>query len=161
MSKLKKKEMNKPAQVKKPSMEVISLLSDDESSPLRPVFCLKKKVNTKPFDETYDCFILDFDPSDPVNHLSFSFDDELSVVSEKGQVACRDYPHPRHLCIQFPFDKTPHQSFCKLCYCYVCDSSAPCKYWNDSKAAHCNAYNTDSWESLRNLNVKQPRLCRS
>ncbi|XP_065853464.1 RPM1 interacting protein 13-like [Euphorbia lathyris] len=159
-----KEEMEKVAAIKKSSKEVICLSSDEESSPLRPIFCLKTKMDTKPFDDAFDCFILDFDPSDPIkrciSNLSLSFDGEISVVSEKGQVACRDYPHARHMCVQFPFEKTPHESFCNLCYCYVCDSAAPCKYWNDPKSAHCDASDhTDSWKSLRNSRVRQPPIC--
>ncbi|RWV82310.1 hypothetical protein GW17_00056199 [Ensete ventricosum] len=28
--------------------------------------------------------------------------------------ACRDYPHPRHLCAHFPFSSSPHEKFCDL-----------------------------------------------
>lgn len=28
------------------------------------------------------------------------------------QIACRDYPHPRHLCAKFPFGSTPHERHC-------------------------------------------------
>ncbi|XP_037493092.1 uncharacterized protein LOC105640806 isoform X2 [Jatropha curcas] len=88
-----------------------------QESPLRPIFCLKRKVDMKPFDEIYDCFILDFDPGEPlhsISNLSLSTDDELSIVAERGQVACRDYPHPRHLCLKYPFEKTPHENYCHL-----------------------------------------------
>lgn len=30
------------------------------------------------------------------------------------QVACRDYPHSRHLCLKFPFNKTSHESHCDM-----------------------------------------------
>lgn len=30
------------------------------------------------------------------------------------QVACRDYPHPRHLCLNFPFGSTPNANHCDL-----------------------------------------------
>lgn len=29
-------------------------------------------------------------------------------------MACRDYPHSRHLCLKFPFHTTPHESYCEL-----------------------------------------------
>ncbi|KAL4369600.1 hypothetical protein GQ457_05G018780 [Hibiscus cannabinus] len=45
------------------------------------------------------------------------------------KVACRDYPHSRHLCLQFSFNTTLHDGYCDLCYCYVCDSAAPCEAW--------------------------------
>lgn len=28
------------------------------------------------------------------------------------QIACRDYPHPRHLCVKHPFSSTPHDRHC-------------------------------------------------
>lgn len=30
------------------------------------------------------------------------------------QVACRDYPHPRHTCAKYLFSKTPHDKHCEL-----------------------------------------------
>ncbi|XP_058085536.1 RPM1 interacting protein 13-like isoform X1 [Magnolia sinica] len=106
-----------------------------------------------------DCFILDFDPFEAINLskklvLEDSDDadeaDEVSVVSERGPVACRDYPHSRHLCANFPFNKTPHKSYCKQCYCYVCDEIAPCKDWEGVEQEHCQASDRDpKWKLLR------------
>ncbi|KAG8661840.1 uncharacterized protein LOC110630272 [Manihot esculenta] len=136
---------------------------EDQGTPLRPIFCLKKKVDLKIFDDIYDCFILDFDPVEPIpsiSNLSVSSNDDLSVVAEKGQVACRDYPHSRHLCLKYPFDTTPHENFCHMCYCYVCDSVAPCKYWEDPKSAHCHASeHIDAWKLKRSLGKNQPPPC--
>uniref|UniRef100_A0A6N2LKE0 Uncharacterized protein n=1 Tax=Salix viminalis TaxID=40686 RepID=A0A6N2LKE0_SALVM len=157
--------------IKSAAIEIISSPSPD-GTPIRPIFCLKKTNMEKirKFDEIEDCFILDFDPSDIETSLhristlpvsSFTDNDgggggDLSVVAEKGQVACRDYPHSRHLCIKYPFDKTPHENYCKLCYCYVCDCAAPCKDWKDSKSAHCNASEKDGeWKEQRRLKRKQ------
>ncbi|XWS61430.1 hypothetical protein CRYUN_Cryun07bG0125000 [Craigia yunnanensis] len=131
----------------------------EDGSPLRPIFCLKKKVDMKRIEETEDCFILDFNPFDSIDIAKLSVtndgdDVDLSVVAEKGQVACRDYPHSRHLCLQFPFDTTPHERHCDLCYCYVCDSAAPCKCWK----AHCHASeHVDDWKSQRNLRILKLR----
>ncbi|XP_056162936.1 RPM1 interacting protein 13-like [Syzygium oleosum] len=50
---------------------------------------------------------------------------DLVVIAEKGQVVCRDFLHSRHLCQKFPLATTPHERYCELCYCYVCDSAAP------------------------------------
>ncbi|KAK2637348.1 hypothetical protein Ddye_032140 [Dipteronia dyeriana] len=118
-------------------------------------------------DEKDDCLILDCDPFDSINDinkLSMSDylpnndedNDDLQVISEIGQVACRDYPHPRHLCIKYPFDKTPHDNRCELCYCYVCDSTAPCNFWteadDDDQEAHCHASeHIGDWKNKRNL----------
>ncbi|GJV43039.1 hypothetical protein Tco_1427575 [Tanacetum coccineum] len=108
-----------------------------------------------------DCVILESDPDnktgvtrndDPVD------EDDLVVVSEKGQVACRDYPHSRHLCIKFPFASTPNQSHCDQCYCYVCDSLAPCIYWGNggSYLDHCQATDKDDFWKLERQNSKNP-----
>lgn len=29
------------------------------------------------------------------------------------QIALRDYPHSRHLCLKFPFKTTPSESYCE------------------------------------------------
>ncbi|KAK9756827.1 hypothetical protein RND81_01G123400 [Saponaria officinalis] len=67
-------------------------------------------------------------------------------------VACRDFPHPRHLCANFPFSSTSHESRCNLCHCYICDSLAPCAYWGSGALTtdHCHA--TDKavyWQTER------------
>ncbi|XP_075650578.1 RPM1 interacting protein 13-like [Castanea sativa] len=135
---------------------------EDNGTPLRPVFCVKRNTDIKRIEEIEECFILDFDPFDSIDisKLSVSnspIDNEVSVVAEKGQVACRDYPHSRHLCMKFPFETTPHEQYCKLCYCYVCDSSAPCKYWMQHEQAHCHASEkVGDWKSRRNLRKKLP-----
>ncbi|XP_050363176.1 RPM1 interacting protein 13 [Argentina anserina] len=102
-----------------------------------------------------DCVVLDGDP-DEANSVedsgSGSGSDDLVVVGEKGQVACRDYPHPRHLCAKFPFTSTPHEKYCDLCHCYVCDSLAPCVHWGTgaSHIGHCHATEkVDMWKVLR------------
>ncbi|XP_004502768.1 RPM1 interacting protein 13-like [Cicer arietinum] len=128
-----------------------------EETPVRAVVCLKRKEDVKRFEETEECFILDFDPFDSLDISKLSLkdnknnhdDNDISIIAEKGQVACRDYPHARHLCIEFPFTTTPHESFCEMCYCYVCDSVAPCKYWTQAVDPHCDADGSDYWEDQR------------
>ncbi|CAN4085618.1 unnamed protein product [Withania somnifera] len=112
----------------------VDLSSSDEETPLRPIFCLKKRELLKEFEDKEECFILDFDPYESVDIFKLSVSNnqdshDLSVVAEKGQVACRDFPHPRHACARHPFEKTLHQNYCEMCYCYVCDVSAPCYFW--------------------------------
>ncbi|CAK7324293.1 unnamed protein product [Dovyalis caffra] len=156
-------------------IEITSSPSPDGTR-IRPVFCLKKTnmENIRKFEEMEDCFILDFDPSEidtaihRISTLSVSSlpDDDggadLSVVAEKGQVACRDYPHSRHLCIKYPFGKTPHESYCELCYCYVCDCAAPCKDWKDSKSAHCDASDKiGDWKEQRSKRKEEIKLSKS
>lgn len=107
-------------------------------------------------DDNDDCVVLNCDPDKPKQVPESGQDkcadedsDDLVIVGEKGQVACRDYPHSRHLCAKFPFGSTPHESHCDLCHCYVCDSLAPCAYWGsgDSGLDHCCA--TDKVESWK------------
>ncbi|RRT83335.1 hypothetical protein B296_00002057 [Ensete ventricosum] len=86
------------------------------------------------------------------------------------QFACRDYPHPRHLCAHFPFSSSPHEKFCdlvspihsvqKLCHCYVCDSPAPCSCWGngDKSTDHCHSTDKEErWKYLRQY-FKQIKL---
>ncbi|XP_031121570.1 uncharacterized protein LOC116024732 isoform X2 [Ipomoea triloba] len=109
-------------------------------------------------DDSDDCVILEEDPDKPVKVVNEKVDndsDDLLVVSEKGQVACRDYPHPRHLCVKFPFATTPHESYCDKCHCYVCDTIAPCLYWgNDNFMTHCNATDNIAFWRLQRENRK-------
>ncbi|KMT16476.1 hypothetical protein BVRB_3g050940 [Beta vulgaris subsp. vulgaris] len=136
----------------------------EEDSPIRAVFCLKRKMNDmKKIEEVEDCFILDFDPSESIDFPNISLskssdlcdDIDVSVLAEKGKVACRDYPHPRHLCVKFPFENTPHESHCKLCFCYVCDMAAPCENWTKG-LKHCDATRdgAEIWKLLRAKSVK-------
>ncbi|XP_010934228.1 uncharacterized protein [Elaeis guineensis] len=107
------------------------------------------------FDD--DCLVLDSDPDNPVSVVGDKGgggdgSDDLLILGEKGQLACRDYPHPRHLCANFPFSTTSHAKHCKLCHCYVCDSPAPCVYWGNGGAStdHCHSTDKDGkWKVLR------------
>ncbi|KAI7755015.1 hypothetical protein M8C21_020182 [Ambrosia artemisiifolia] len=136
---------------------------DDNETPLRPIFCLKRKSAIKEYDDKEDCFILDFNPEEEDNDVALdpsnikkcrqnSCQDspDLLMVAEKGQVACRDYPHSRHLCVKHPFEKTSHESYCKLCYCFVCDVAAPCKSWS-GLAGHCHAIDNEGWKAARKM----------
>ncbi|TKY74006.1 31 kDa ribonucleoprotein [Spatholobus suberectus] len=132
-----------------------------DDSPIRAIACLNRIDDMRRFEETEDCFILGFDPSSTSVPLSCDSsaphhhaEDDLSVIAEKGQVACRDYPHSRHLCLKFPFKTTPHESYCEMCYCYVCDSAAPCKDWT---GWHCNAESGGFWKNERNMKKQPPR----
>lgn len=65
-------------------------------TPVRGVFCLKrKKANMREIEDREDCFILGFDPNDDsldLPHIKVSKDlhnpnsPDLSVLAEKGQV---------------------------------------------------------------------------
>ncbi|GAB2221840.1 hypothetical protein Droror1_Dr00013031 [Drosera rotundifolia] len=128
---------------------------------MRYIFCVKNKSDMKKFEETEDCFILGFDPSDAIDLTNLSLsknvdseEPEITVIAEKGQVACRDYPHSRHLCLKYPFDTTPHRDHCDLCYCFVCDVVAPCKEWDDQWDRHCDAKDDYDWRRKRNLKTE-------
>uniref|UniRef100_A0A0D9Z1W1 Uncharacterized protein n=1 Tax=Oryza glumipatula TaxID=40148 RepID=A0A0D9Z1W1_9ORYZ len=70
-----------------------------------------------------DCVMLDGDPDKAVLIVNEQRpgqggpEEELQIVSEKGEIACRDFPHPRHLCVSMPFTKpTDH--------CHATDKNA-------------------------------------
>ncbi|XP_027903747.1 uncharacterized protein LOC114163646 [Vigna unguiculata] len=118
-----------------------------EETPTIILVCSRKE-DMRRFEETEDCFILDFDPYDLFDFSMLSLDHknnhqgdaskDVYIVGENGKVACRDYPHPRDLCFKFPFTTTPHKSYCELCYCRVCDIRAPCKHWTRFTSPHCD-----------------------
>ncbi|XP_008372404.2 RPM1 interacting protein 13-like [Malus domestica] len=132
---------------------------DDDSDDVVVISEVNSKPSKKSSKRTVadvddDCVVLDGDPDKPVSVVedSGSGSDELLVVGEKGQVACRDYPHPRHLCAKFPFKTTRHENHCDLCHCYVCDSLAPCVHWSTrgSNFDHCHATDKEeTWKVLR------------
>ncbi|XP_024314255.1 uncharacterized protein LOC106866148 isoform X2 [Brachypodium distachyon] len=108
-------------------------------------------------DDDDDCVVLDGDPDRPVA-VAGRFptggcgSGELEIVAEKGQIACRDFPHSRHLCSQFSFNTTPHVKHCSMCYCFVCDAPAPCRYWGNGLTIddHCHATDKETkWKTLR------------
>ncbi|KAG6707591.1 hypothetical protein I3843_06G035500 [Carya illinoinensis] len=100
--------------------------AEEDETPMRSTLCLNSKssVDIKSIEEVEDCFILDFDPFESIELTKLSVNinpsdafvasdgtSDLCVIAEKGQVACRDYPHSRHLCVNFPFDTTPHENY--------------------------------------------------
>lgn len=101
-----------------------------------------------------DCCILNYDPDNNVHVPDFKANDadDLVVVGERGPVACRDFPHARHLCVKFPFTTTSHEKYCEQCHCYVCDVVAPCLLWGQGKQSsdHCHAFDKDEkWKKMR------------
>ncbi|KAJ1298852.1 hypothetical protein BS78_01G485600 [Paspalum vaginatum] len=118
-------------------------------------------------DDDDDCIILDGDPHKPAAIAKDegirrdAAEDELQIVAEKGELACRDFPHPRHLCATLPFSTTSHATHCSMCHCYVCDSPAPCAFWGKGTAHtdHCHATDKNArWKKLRqsSKNKSQP-----
>ncbi|KAJ9169690.1 hypothetical protein P3X46_017852 [Hevea brasiliensis] len=124
-----------------------------EYNPPKPKSKSKSSKPVKDVDDD-DCVVLDGDPDKQVDVVddAASDGDDVLVVGQKGQIACRDYPHPRHLCAKFPFGSTPHERHCDLCHCYVCDSIAPCAHWGTgvSIVDHCHATDKQEiWKSQR------------
>ncbi|VAH05581.1 unnamed protein product [Triticum turgidum subsp. durum] len=74
------------------------------------------------------------------------------------QVACRDFPHARYLCVKFPFATTPHEKHCEQCYCFVCDVAAPCATWRGhAMYGHCHASDQDKiWKTMRGAKKANP-----
>ncbi|VAH66294.1 31 kDa ribonucleoprotein, chloroplastic-like [Triticum dicoccoides] len=106
-----------------------------------------------------DCVVLDGDPDKPVavagakgRSRGDGLPGEVEIVAVKGEIACKDFPHLRHSCSELPFSTTSHTKHCSMCYCFVCDAPAPCKYWgkgllNDD---HCHATDKETkWKILR------------
>lgn len=88
-----------------------------------------------------------------------SSEDELAIIAERGQVACRDYPHSRHACAEFPFNTTPHESHCSQCYCYVCDVKSPCAYWEQAVQGHCDASEFEvTWKEMREIRFQVTKI---
>lgn len=113
-----------------------------------------KVTANKNCEDDDDCVILDGDPDKPVAVDEDKADDgdDLVIVCQKGQIACRDYPHPRHLCAKFLFRSTAHETHCNLCHCYVCDTPAPCAHWGTgvNRIDHCHATEKEEfWKSQR------------
>lgn len=126
--------------------------SGDGYDQVRVIGEVKPKKRCNYVDD--ECVILDGDPDNPmaeVNDSPRGGADELLVVGQKGQIACRDYPHPRSICAKFPFGSTPHERHCDMCHCYVCESPAPCARWGTgiSSVDHCHATDIEAWKLLR------------
>jgi len=67
--------------------------NEEDDTPLVGIFCLKTRQDMKRFEETEDCFILDFDPFDSFDVKKLTFTDDvregdkdLSIIHETGQV---------------------------------------------------------------------------
>lgn len=71
--------------------------SSSIGSPIRSIFCLKEKADMKRIEEIEDCFILEFDPYEPLDVFNLSMNNnlidghpdganDLFLIAEKGQV---------------------------------------------------------------------------
>ncbi|XP_058106583.1 RPM1 interacting protein 13-like [Magnolia sinica] len=101
----------------------------------------------KGFDGDDGCYVIS--PSDFKCKKSLLGLEDIAIIAEKGPVPLRDYPHPRHLCFSFPFHSTPHQSYCTKCYCYVCETRAPCLDWLGSEG-HCHVTKVSKEDTVYN-----------
>ncbi|CAM0957810.1 unnamed protein product [Alopecurus aequalis] len=110
-------------------------------------------------DDDDDCVVLDGDPHRPVavagakeRSEGVGTVDEVEIVAVKGEIACKDFPHSRHVCSEFPFGSTSHLKHCSMCYCFVCDAPAPCMCWGKGllNEDHCHATDKETkWKTLR------------
>lgn len=70
-------------------IDITSSSSEDDTTPIRHVLCLKREDDVKLFEETEDCFIIDFDSPKATVFPAPDFvdgDPDIAVVSVKGQV---------------------------------------------------------------------------
>ncbi|VVB11249.1 unnamed protein product [Arabis nemorensis] len=146
-------------------MNDIVYLSSDEEDDKRDGFLETSDEKPKnighhhpksdPTVEDDDCVVLDCDPykmTAKENAIDTCETDDVLVVGQKGEIACRDYPHSRHACAKYPFNSTSHESYCEMCHCYVCDTRAPCAYWfmGYSYIDHCHANDKEElWKNQR------------
>uniref|UniRef100_A0A803L293 Uncharacterized protein n=1 Tax=Chenopodium quinoa TaxID=63459 RepID=A0A803L293_CHEQI len=138
---------------------------EEDCEVIRSIVCVKNAEDVNKVEEVEDCFILEFDPNEPLNFSNLSLSDDnsedVSILAAKGQVACKDYPHPRHLCATYPIKTTPHEIHCKMCYCYICEEPAPCDEWIGTSTKpflrHCRAKIIDSpsWDRVKEHRKKQ------
>ncbi|RID44358.1 hypothetical protein BRARA_I01154 [Brassica rapa] len=143
------------------SDDVVEVVSEVEGSFDSQLNSLTRATLEDEGDE--DCVILDCDPdktSPAVEaEADCNDDEEVLVVGQKGEVACRDFPHPRHSCAKYSFNSTSHESYCDMCHCYVCDIPAPCPYWCAAVSSidHCHANDKDkTWMNQREYFRTQP-----
>ncbi|XP_010540932.1 PREDICTED: uncharacterized protein LOC104814538 isoform X2 [Tarenaya hassleriana] len=139
-------------------VEVVSEVKGDSKSKHQKSKPLNSTVGDEEDDD--DCVVLDGDPEKTTAAAETAVDDddnaaesdEVLVVGQKGEIACRDFPHPRHSCAKYPFSSTSHEKYCDMCHCYVCDIRAPCPYWcvGVSSIDHCHANDKeDIWRNQR------------
>ncbi|CAN6321517.1 unnamed protein product [Urochloa humidicola] len=154
-------DMVDPAEVQELLESLMDAMGDKESA------AGDKNAVPDARDDDDDCIILDGDPDKPIAVVKEEgprrdvAEDELQIVAEKGELACRDFPHPRHLCATLLFSTSSHASHCSMCHCYVCDSPAPCAFWGNgtTRTDHCHATEKDAkWKKLRQSakNKNQP-----
>ena len=81
-------------------------------------------------------------------------DPDLVVTGQSAfRGALNDFPHARNLCATFPFHLHPPRATCPNCFCFVCESPAPCDSWgagDDPNVDHCRASDSDpAWVAKR------------
>ncbi|KAK0592155.1 hypothetical protein LWI29_014298 [Acer saccharum] len=92
-------------------------------------------------EEKDDCLILDFDSFNSIN--------DINKISMSDNLPNNDDDNDDH-------DDLQVISEIGQCYCYVCDSTAPCNFWteadDDDQEAHCHASeHIGDWKNKRNL----------
>ncbi|KAK8956624.1 hypothetical protein KSP39_PZI001192 [Platanthera zijinensis] len=85
-----------------------------------------------------DCY--EIDPIDFTCKLTFSSSSDADADADAAandDVAITAAKGPRHLCGNFPFDRTTPESYCSKCFCCLCEVVAPCSEWRGIDG-HCN-----------------------
>ncbi|XVE78011.1 hypothetical protein DITRI_Ditri13aG0110000 [Diplodiscus trichospermus] len=125
-----------------------------EVNPNKKSNSLNSSVRKVVDEDDDDCVVLEGDPDKALSDVNDPQEDsdELLIVGQKGEIACRDFAHPRHDCARFPFSSTSHEQHCELCHCFVCDTRAPCRFWGSGicRTDHCHATDKEEmWKTLR------------
>ena len=80
--------------------------------------------------------------------------DEIEMTESNAINPNIDYPHQRHFCGLYKFEKNNSNYnsllFCQKCYCYVCNIPAQdCQSWS----LHCNADDSLEWKEQRRFHA--------
>ncbi|XP_072957906.1 uncharacterized protein [Typha angustifolia] len=121
----------------------------------------KKGGKKKSTTSNYDCYeIIPIDHNSRCKGNQFVSED-IAITAEKGKVALRDFPHPRHLCGNRPFATTSHEIYCAKCYCLVCEKPAPqCQEWKGSDG-HCHITERVDKVNINVIRVEESDVNRS
>ncbi|PKA53120.1 hypothetical protein AXF42_Ash019028 [Apostasia shenzhenica] len=112
---------------------------EDEKGKVVKIASWRARGKEKEDDDCYEIEAINFARKLSVSSSGGGGDDDVAIVAKKGEVevALRDFSHPRHLCGNYPFGGTPHEKYCKKCFCYKCEIAAPCSLWWGTDG-HCH-----------------------
>lgn len=110
-------------------------------------------VPSTKIDDDDDCCMIAPPLQKPSEETFANNDDEVQITEVKGDVALRDFPHQREFCLVYRFVPDTFNSYCKNCYCFVCDDFvSKCSEWDThASATHIKAH----WRAERNKRKQQ------